>query len=58
VFLGQNIVPERLDPIVASLPHAAVSESLESMRLAMIRAAEAMPTHEAFIRRYCPASAA
>ena len=55
VFLGQRITPVRCDPIVASLPHADVHESLESMRLAMLRAAEAMPTHEEFIRRYCPA---
>ncbi len=55
VFLGQNIVPRRYDPIVAALPHADVHESLESMRLAMIQAANAMPTHEQFIQRYCPA---
>ncbi len=55
VFLGQNIVPKRYDPIVAALPQADVHESLESMRLAMIQAANAMPTHEQFIQRYCPA---
>ncbi len=55
VFLGQNIVPRRYDPIVAALPHADVHESLESMRLAMFQAANAMPTHEQFIQRYCPA---
>jgi tryptophan 7-halogenase len=55
VLLGQNIVPRQRDPIVASLPHAMVHESLESMRLAMAQAATAMPTHEEFIRRYCHA---
>jgi tryptophan halogenase len=53
VLLGQNIVPRQHDPIVASLPHAEVHESLESMRVAMVQAARAMPTHEEFIRRYC-----
>ncbi|HEY6126463.1 MAG TPA: tryptophan 7-halogenase, partial [Steroidobacteraceae bacterium] len=53
VLLGQNIVPKQCDPIVASLPHAMVHESLESMRLAMDEAASAMPTHAEFIRRYC-----
>jgi tryptophan halogenase len=57
VLLGQNIVPRQCDPIVASLPHAAVRESLESMRLAMIQAARSMPTHEEFIRRYCSSGA-
>jgi tryptophan halogenase len=55
VFLGQHIVPKRLDPMVATLPHADVHESLESMRLAMIQAAKAMPPHEEFIARYCKA---
>jgi tryptophan halogenase len=55
VLLGQNIVPRQCDPIVASLPHAMVHESLESMRLAMAQAARAMPSHEEFIRRYCHA---
>ncbi len=57
VLLGQNIVPRQHDPIVASLPHADVQESLESMRLAMVQAAKAMPTHEEFIRRYCSSGA-
>jgi len=57
VLLGQNIVPRQCDPIVASLPHAMVHESLESMRLAMAQASTAMPTHEEFIRRYCHAGA-
>ncbi len=57
VFLGQHIVPKRLDPIVATLPHADVHESLESMRTAMIQAANAMPSHEQFIHRYCKAEA-
>jgi tryptophan halogenase len=55
VFLGQHIVPKRLDPIVTTLAHADVHESLESMRLAMIQAANAMPSHEQFIARYCKA---
>jgi tryptophan halogenase len=55
VLLGQNIMPKQFDPIVASLPRTMVHESLESMRLAMAQAANAMPSHEEFIRRYCPA---
>jgi tryptophan halogenase len=55
VLLGQNIVPETYDPIVSALPHADVNESLESMRMAMLKAAAEMPTHEDFINRYCGA---
>jgi tryptophan halogenase len=54
VMLGQHILPKQCDPIVATLPHADVHRSLESMRLAMDHAASAMPTHAEFIQRYCP----
>jgi tryptophan halogenase len=53
VFLGQNIMPHQCDPIVAVLPAEKVLESVESMRVAMNKAAAAMPTHEEFIARYC-----
>jgi tryptophan halogenase len=58
VLLGQHIMPKHCDPIVATLPQAEVRRSLESMRAAMINAADSMPTHEEFIRRYCAAGAA
>jgi len=56
VFLGQGIQPKAYDPIVYTLPHSVVNESLESMRLAMVNAAGAMATHQDFIQRYCPAN--
>lgn len=58
VFLGQRIVPQQCDPIVATLPPADVAKSVESMRAAMRNAAQQMPTHEDFIARYCPSGAA
>lgn len=58
VFLGQNVMPERVDPIVQSLPRTEVVRSVRSMQTAMAEAAERMPPHEEFIRRYCPATAA
>jgi tryptophan halogenase len=56
VFLGQNIMPRRNDPIVASLPQAEVRQSLESMHAAMLAAVGAMPAHAEFIQRYCPSA--
>ena len=54
-MLGQGIIPKSYDPIVSTLPQAELTESLESMRRAMLNAAGAMPSHQDFIRRYCPA---
>ena len=55
VMLGQNVIPKVCDPIVASLPPEQVEHSLGSMRQAMMRATEQMPTHAAFIDKYCKA---
>jgi tryptophan halogenase len=58
VFLGQNILPRRCDPIVATLPEDQVRQSLDSMHAAMLAATQAMPTHADFIQRYCAAESA
>ncbi len=55
VFLGQGIVPARYDPIVAAMPPDRIAESLASMRAAMARATEQMPTHDDYLRKFCPA---
>jgi tryptophan halogenase len=55
VFLGQGIVPQTCDPVIAHLPYDTVVRSLESMRAAMAAEAARMPTHAAFLQSYCPA---
>ena len=55
VLLGQNIIPEVVDPIVSSLPPAQVEHSLRSMTQSIGDAVMKMPTHKEFISRYCPA---
>lgn len=55
VMLGQGIVPRNPDPIVSTLPTKEVTDSIESMRVAMEQAADQAPTHEQFIAHYCPA---
>ena len=55
VMLGQNVVPEAYDPVIATLPPGDVTNSIESMRIAMEKATAGMPTHEQFIARYCAA---
>jgi tryptophan 7-halogenase len=53
VFLGQNIMPKSYDTIVGTLPADQVTESIQSMQMAMAGAAQKMPTHAEFIARYC-----
>ena len=52
VMLGQNIVPERVDALVAQVPPAQVAHSLSSMRAGMLRAVDAMPTHSDYLQRF------
>ena len=56
VHIGQNNLPARHDPLL-DLRGAGGRDMLEQQRQAMARAAEAMPTHAAFIRQYCAAAA-
>ena len=51
VMLGQNIVPERVDPIVAQLPPESIERSLSSMRNGMARAVSTLPTHGDYVSR-------
>jgi len=57
VFLGQNIIPKTVDPIVSTLSKQQVEKSLLSMQNAMKAAASQMPTHAQFIEKYCRADA-
>ncbi|RAK52165.1 tryptophan halogenase family protein [Phenylobacterium deserti] len=55
VLLGQVGLPQGYDPLADTLPVEEVDYNLQRMRQYVRRVAEAMPTHEAFIRSYCPA---
>ena len=57
VLLGQNVVPQTVDPIVSTLDAGQIAHSLGSMRAAMTGAATKMPTHEAFLKNYSLAGA-
>jgi tryptophan halogenase len=56
VHIGQLNWPERHDPLIDLRPIDG-DAMLERQRLAMARAAEAMPSHEAYIRAHCAAMA-
>ncbi len=56
VHIGQLNFPQRHDPLVDLRPVDG-DAMLERQRLAMVQAAQAMPSHADFIRRFCPAAA-
>ena len=56
VQVGQLNWPERHDPII-DLRNVDGDAILARMRQAMVQAAQAMPSHEAFIQRHCAAGA-
>ena len=56
VHIGQLNWPERHDPLVDLRPIDG-DAMLARQRQAMVQAAEAMPSHAAFIRRHCAADA-
>jgi tryptophan halogenase len=51
VFIGQGIWPRRYDPLADLLPLHAVQEQLQRLRKVIRETADAMPTHEEFIRQ-------
>jgi len=56
VYIGQHIYPKKA-PAVTALRHMIpVQDRLRDIRRALEEAADAMPTHDAFIDRYCKAA--
>ncbi|WP_271077250.1 tryptophan halogenase family protein [Aurantiacibacter sp. MUD61] len=51
VMLGQNMMPERYDPIADTLEPQKVAAAMEQIREVHYRTAEAMPTQEDFLRK-------
>jgi tryptophan halogenase len=58
VFVGQNIMPESDDPLVAILDPTVVNDNLTDIRNVVRQCAHAMPAHEDFINQHCSAAAA
>ena len=58
VLLGQGIVPRQYDALVDSLPEGDIVQRLKRMSALIAQTAAALPSHQAFIARYCAADAA
>ncbi|MDI1363739.1 MAG: tryptophan 7-halogenase [bacterium] len=57
VYLGQNILPQGLDPMTDAIDPARATQALAELKAAVRRTAESMPDHQAFIRAHCDARA-
>ena len=53
VYLGQNIVPAAYDPVSDGVPDAALAQRLKAIRDSIADTAQAMPTHDDWIARFC-----
>lgn len=53
VMLGQDIVPEGCDPLVDAIPPDQLHNYVLYMHKLIGDAARAMPTHQAFLQRFC-----
>jgi tryptophan halogenase len=53
VFIGQNVWPQRFDPLAGLMPMDEAVRQLTRLRTLIRQTAEAMPTHAAFIASHC-----
>ena len=58
MFLGQGVVPRAHDPLVAIKSDPQIEQFLGNIAATIDRCVEVMPTHDDYVRKYCPAEAA
>ena len=56
IFTGQEVLPERYDPVVDTIAEDRLRRGLQQRREAIRRAVAGMPAHDEFIAQYCAAS--
>jgi tryptophan halogenase len=56
VHIGQLNWPEKYDPLADERSHVDAAQILESIRRVAAEAAQAMPSHEAYVQRHCRAA--
>ena len=58
ILLGNGVLPKSYHPFVDYIPVDQLRRAFHERKAELIRAAESMPTHQAFIERFCLAQAA
>ena len=54
-MIGQGIMPQAYHPLVDSVPEEDLYRFISSVGRTIAGCVDAMPTHQAFIERYCTA---
>lgn len=55
VFIGQGIMPESYDPLVAIKSDPQIEQFLGNIAATIQRCVDVMPGHDEFVRKFCPA---
>lgn len=55
VFLGQGVVPRSYDPLVEIKSDPQIEQFLGNIAATIERCVEVMPSHGAYVRKFCPA---
>jgi tryptophan halogenase len=55
VFIGQGIMPESYDPLVAIKSDAQIEQFLGNIAATIDRCVSVMPAHDEYVAKYCPA---
>ena len=55
VFIGQGIIPRSYDPLVDIKSDVQVAQFLSNIETVIAKCVDVMPTHEAFVAKFCPA---
>ena len=55
VLIGQGIMPRSHDPLVAIKSDEQISQFLGNIATTIARCVDVMPTHDDYVRNYCPA---
>jgi tryptophan halogenase len=55
VLIGQHFEPEAVHPLTAGADPAVIADAIRRIAAEVEAAAQALPPHEQFVERYCPA---
>jgi tryptophan halogenase len=56
LFIGQDVIPERYDPLSDTVDIEQIRGQLKRMRSAIRQGADSMPAHGVFLEKYCAAA--